>query len=406
MSLVKKLLMVLSLFAVCSFAVEDETYIRNICDTLPHSKISFVILALDHVDEHTWKDNATLTASKDKKTTTFKSWKDLVPSTEKAAPTRIPVSIKAGCSETRNNTLYYAEWFQSKKAWSLNDEVDDYASVIFDIHGHKTETFDSTNAYNFLAMKRGGLPEDDDYTSGEFFVSKTYEFNFDWWYASIVTRKVSTFVRNDTTFTQTETNSTWALGMDSASAIQVAYKGVAKPIDATELEIKMWHGVLLDSLKKANTPAQNSSSSNSSSSAAGNSSASNFSSSVSSSSMEQGTSSAIPGSSSSTNSSSSVKNEEPSSEEKSSSSVSGGDVKPDSSTSNGNGGYASSSSEEAVPGNSADAIAGLRTAPVVNVRRDMRRLDGSRVKPGEKQPAGLYYVKDSNGRWTKEVVLP
>jgi hypothetical protein len=38
--------------------------------------------------------------------------------------------------------------------------------------------------------------------------------------------------------------------------------------------------------------------------------------------------------------------------------------------------------------------------------RDVRRLDGSRVKVGETLAPGVYYVKGVDGRWKKQIEMP
>ena len=62
----------------------------------------------------------------------------------------------------------------------------------------------------------------------------------------------------------------------------------------------------------------------------------------------------------------------------------------------------SSSSEE-----QSTIISRLGVAPrVFNGPREVRRLDGSKVKAGEALVPGVYYVKGLDGRWKKQVKLP
>jgi len=94
-------------------------------------------------------------------------------------------------------------------------------------------------------------------------------------------------------------------------------------------------------------------------------------------------------------SSSSVPESSSSSEAKSSSSVASSSSEQSSSSE-----VESSSSEHTT------AIGRLVNAPRAFKAREIRRLDGTRIKAGEALVPGVYYVKGVDGRWKKQVELP
>jgi hypothetical protein len=179
---------------------------------------------------------------------------------------------------------------------------------------------------------------------------------------------------------------TASYGLDSLSSLTNALKSLDIPDSISKIQIHQFHVVLTDPNK--NQPVSSSSEESSSSSVASSSSEKSASSSSYSGAGPWNCgdnpllscSSTYYGSSSST------------SKENSSSSY----VQTSSSE------QESSSSEE-----QSTIIGRLGVAPrVFNGPRELRRLDGSKVKAGESLAPGVYYVKGLDGRWKKQVELP
>ena len=66
----------------------------------------------------------------------------------------------------------------------------------------------------------------------------------------------------------------------------------------------------------------------------------------------------------------------------------------------------SSSVEESSSSEGTTALGRLDVAPRAFNAREIRRLDGTRIKAGEALVPGVYYVKGLDGRWKKQVELP
>ena len=345
----KKVCLVGLAAAAFSFA-QEETYVRNICDTLPSSPTPKVELKLAYVDETQWFGSKDLSKTDSSSVNRFKDYKSLVPLRNKFSD-RIPVSVMAGCAETKRNAVKFAEWSESNKAWTLNEDNTDFATYIMDANIVELPGYDPSKAYNFLGYRKGSLPSiEEGFTAEELLISRTYEFQFDWWYTVAAYKVITTKQKDDGSTSQSISwKMTSIIAMDSISSVRSAVDTLLKtaPDTLTKIQYQQFHVVLMDANKIPSETVSSSSEAVSSSSVA------------SSSSVE---------SSSSTESSSSA---EPSSSD------------------------------------SPTAIGRLETSPrAFGAARAVRRLDGSLVKSGEQLVPGIYYVKGADGRWKKQVELP
>ncbi|MBR4398649.1 MAG: hypothetical protein IKT05_05635 [Fibrobacter sp.] len=342
--MLKKLCLVGLAATAFSFA-QEETFIRNICDSLPASATPKVGLKLDRVEETIWYGSRDLKKSDSVKVNRHADYSTITPIIQKM-DLRIPYSVDAGCTVSNYNLFKYGEWGQNSKKWSLNDENDDYGTWIIDVNINKIAGFDSSNSYNVLVVKKGGIPEELSFSSNELMVSKTFEFAFESWQAIVVGR----VKRVTETEEVTSLYSGSAYRLDSAEAVTAALAAFNKNADVpdslSKIQVQVLRPVLADPNKKV----------------------ANSSSSVAVSSSSEAKSSSSDASSSSAKSSSSV---------------------------------APSSSE------SAEAIGPQQAKPrTFGMVRAVRRLDGSQVKAGEQLVPGVYYVKGVDGRWKKQVELP
>ncbi|SHK78996.1 hypothetical protein [Fibrobacter sp. UWH4] len=363
----KRILCLVMVAMAFSFA-EAEPYIRNICDTLGAKEVT---LQLQQIEETLWYGSKDLSNSDSVKKTVFKDYQDVKPLNGKFME-KLPESIKASCVESRNQLFQYATWSIDK--WSFVNNDSGYATMIMDVNQYQFPGFDATNSFNVLAIRKGSLPENNSYSSKELMVSRTFELNFDWWYSLALYYRGLKF------------SYTAVVAMDSLSAVKSSIQSLNIPDSISKVQLQIFHVVLTDPNK--NQPVSSSSEESSSSNATSSSSEK----SVSSSSYSGAgpwncgdnpllsCSSTYYGSSSST------------SKENSSSSY----VQTSSSE------QESSSSEE-----QSTIIGRLGVAPrVFNGPREVRRLDGSKVKAGESLTPGVYYVKGLDGRWKKQVELP
>ena len=358
------------------FTFAQDVYIRNICDTLPNYETLKTELKLAYVDETLWYGDKDLSKADSVKNIRHQDYSTLEPIYVKHAY-RIPYSITAICRETTKNLYAYGEWDQTSKSWSLNNQDSNYVTQILDINMNKLDGYDSSNSYNILLFKKGYSLEG--LTTENMMVSRTFEFNFGSWFA-IAKYKMSVKL-NDTT-EMIRSFSSFVTRMDSAKAVADVVKDLNVPDEVSKVEIQIFHSVLNDSRK---TQAESSSSAASSSSSGKTSSADTLSSSSYSGAGPWNCgdnpllscSSTYYGSSSST------------SKENSSSS------------------YVQTSSSEQESSSSVEQstiIGRLGVAPrVFNGQREVRRLDGTKVKAGESLVPGIYYVKGLDGRWKKQI---
>ena len=342
--MIKKICLVGLMAAAFSFA-QEETFIRNICDSLPSSATPKVGLKLDRVEETIWYGSRDLKKTDSVKVNRHADYTTITPIIQKI-DLRIPYSVDAGCAVSNYNLFKYGEWGQNTKKWTLNDENDDYGTWIIDVNINKIAGFDSSNSYNVLVVKKGGIPEELSFSSNELMVSRTFEFSFESWQAIVVGRVKKVTETEEVTSLLSGS----AFRLDSAEAVAAALaafnKNEAVPDSVSKIQVQVLRPVLTDPNKKV----------------------ANSSSSVAASSSSEAKSSSSVASSASTESSSSV---------------------------------TSSSSD------SSTAIGRLETTPrAFGAARAVRRLDGSLVKAGEQLVPGVYYVKGVDGRWKKQVELP
>lgn len=323
-----------------SFAQEEtETYIRNICDTLPSSATPKVELKMAYVDVGKWYGSKDLSKTDSSSVKRYESYETIKPFRDKKIGLSLPYSITASCAETQYNLYKIAQWNESTLSWDLNEDNDDYATVIMDVNMVEFPGYNASNSYNILAMRKGSLPEDQSYNSDELMVSRTFEFQFDWWYTYAAYTIVST--------ASTKWSFKSSYGLDSLSSLNNALKSLDIPDSISKIQIHQFHVVLVDPNK--NQPESSSSEAESSSSEESNSSIESSSSEESSSSQQE----------------------------------------------------SSSSLEETTALNRM-----AKSYRIFSGTREVRRLDGAKVKANEPLVPGVYYVKGLDGRWKKQVELP
>ena len=402
-----KKLAVLAIFALASviYAGED-TPIRNVCDSLTVSDNAVIDIVPAYIDETNWYGNPATWAED---STTYKrhwSYKTLEIKA-KSFTDMLPVSIHAGCLETRATEFKYATWNNSK-AWT-EKIAGNYATYIYDIHNFQIEGRDTSNTYNFLAYVSGKIPEDDVYTASSLLPSKTFEFAFEWWFVGISYEVVFDTVIDGKTYTATRSHYSSSVSNDSLNAFEGAKKRAEFPEGQRSVRVQFVKVVLSDSRKlpepesSSSVPASSSSSVPASSSSVNPGTSSSHSVDVSSSSVAGSSSSGAVASSSSQNggSSSSVTP---------GTSSSAGDNGSSSSTNPGTSSGAETSSSGTEPqSSSSDDKTRLVTVQQQNASArvvQVRALDGSVVKNQANLAPGVYYVKNSNGKWQKMAVLP
>ena len=357
------------------FTFAQDVYVRNVCDTLVLSSSPKIELELAYIDEVLWYGDKNLSKADSVKNSRHQDYFTLEPIFVKYVY-KIPYTITAGCVESTNNLYAYAEWNQSQKKWSFKKQ-DNYITKILDINIDKVDGYDSTNSYNILVFKEGYSL--DSLTSDNMMVSRTLELSFDSWLAIA---KYKTVVMVDDSTAATRSHASVVTRVDSAKAVVDAVEGLDVPDSISKVEVQLFHSVLKDPRE---TLAESSSSAASSSSSGKTSSADTLSSSSYSGAGPWNCgdnpllscSSTYYGSSSST------------SKENSSSS------------------YVQTSSSEQESSSSVEQstiIGRLGVAPrVFNGPREVRRLDGTKVKAGESLVPGIYYVKGLDGRWKKQI---
>ncbi len=243
----KRILCLIMVAMAFSFA-QDEPYIRNICDTLGAKEVT---LQLQQIEETMWYGSKNLFNSDSVKKTVYEGYQELKPLKDKFnGNTKLPVSITTSCTGSRYKLFKYATW--SNAHWALVDDDDQYATMIMDINQYTFSGYDPTNSYNILAVRKGSLPEDNSYSGDELMVSRTFEFNFDWWYSLALY-----YHGNGYSYAS-------AVAMDSLSAVKSSMKGLNIPDSVSKVQLQVFHGVLVDPNK--NQPESSSSVEESSSS--------------------------------------------------------------------------------------------------------------------------------------------
>ena len=432
-STLKNRLIVLVAFAMASVAFAQDTssvYIRNACDSIS-TMIEFVPA---YIEESNWYGNPQ-TWTKDSTNFKFHETYKTVNVSSSNFKDSLPLSIQAKCRETPYTIYKYASWNNSKQ-W-VEDERDDFATVIYDIHNLKMNGHDSSNTYNILAFIPEAIPEDFSFPSSHLLFSETFEFAFEWWYASASYTHWYKNPEDDSLTVRMRTRYGSSVSNDSLKAVNSAIKALSIPDTMKSVRIQVLKVVLIDSRKPLSSSSSEPSSSSSSNPVSCSAEQSSSSSSDVKSSSSEGKSSSSVVNSSSSSLPVSCSAEESSSSEASSSSEgkSSSDVKSSSSEGRSSSSEGKSSSSEgksssseasssssdkpvscsAAESSSSDAassssdgsvrifaLEGQNTSKFVV---QVRRLDGSIVKSGEKLGPGVYYVKYSTGVWQKKSVL-
>jgi hypothetical protein len=361
--MIKRFFYLIVVATTFSFA-QDETDISNICDTLSNS--SNVELRLAYVDETLWHGDKNLSVADSVKHVRHQGYATLEPIYTKFRHV-IPYSISAGCNESSNNLYAYAEWDNKQGKWSLNGENNDYFTVIWNVTQNTIVGYDATNSYNILVFEEGDELDLENLTSENLMVSRTFELNFDSWYA--IAQYTTTRETNGSTLVRP--HAMFVTRLDSATAIRDAVKALDVPDSISKVDVQIFHSVLSDSRKIA----------------------------VESSSSEEQSSGSEAESSSSEG--------QGSGGEESSSSTEIDSSDSEGSSSGSTEVTSSSKQERSSSSKGSTAIGRLGDTPrMLNGSREVRRLNGSIVKAGEPLKPGVYYVKGFDGLWRKQVELP
>lgn len=302
--------------AAMAFSFADETYIRNICDSLPTSKTPQVNLKLAYIEETLWYGSKDFKEADSVKTVRHKDFNSVKPLFA-GANLKIQDSITATCSALSGLDYRFGEWSSSKKAWGSVLETG-YSSLIMDVNINQLPGLDPSNSYNVLAIRKGEFPDELSFSSKELMVSRTFEFNFETWNA------LALYKENVPDGDKVIINTYTAMSnrLDSAEVVAAVIKALDIPDTVSKVQVQVLRSVLMDVNK--------------------------------------------------------IEIESSSSEAEE-----------------------SSSSEEST------AIGRVEMAPrIFGESREIRRLDGSRVKAGEPLVPGVYYVKGLDGRWKKQIELP
>lgn len=395
MKLVKKIVAA-GLLLGASVWADEGVFIRNVCDSLVQSSSPKVSLKLAQIEETHWYGDRTLKKQDSVKVKSYTDIKDfaplLTPNKSVFDGKNMPYSIKAGCSETKNNPFVYAQYSKSR-GWELIDDSDRYETVIYDVHAIDFAGYNENNAYNFLAMAKRSLPDNGSYMAGEFMVSKTFEFRFEWWFAGIL------YTYKDGDYTNYKFGA--SVAMDSASAVRGAASSLSIPECISQVQLQVVKAVLMDERKIGLDINSSSAMKESSSSAEVTSSASVAPLSASSSSAVEKTSSSSTKTEMSSSSEAGKSSSSETDKSSSSETVESSSSDADRSSSSKNDKSSSSKKDDVT------SIAGLKVSPVsAGSRVQVRRLNGSVVAENEILTPGVYYVKTSNGLWKKQMVLP
>lgn len=410
----------LIVLASVAFAQDTATvFIRNACDSL-HSKIELVPA---YVEEANWYGNPHTMAKDSSNFKRHDSYKS-VKISAKRFPYRLPLSVSATCSVTSGTTFKYATWNNSKQ-W-MEETEDDFATYIYDIHAMEMEGFDSTNTYNLLGMAPEKLPDNDIYNAGYMLASKTFEFAFEWWFVGFTHEFVFDTTIDGKTYQATGWSYSNSIGMDSLRVFEVAqenmdYSQPTRTIRSEYVHVQSVKVVLIDSRKPLLPESSSSvvvSSSSEEMSSSSEAPASSSSEGKSSSSVPPVSSSSEAKSSSSEilSSSSEAPGPESSADVESSSSEEVGPASSDDVESSSSENPETSSSEEPETSSSTEEESSSSEGPtrLVTLRSlgeparimQVRSLDGTIVKNTGRLAPGVYYVKNSEGKWSRMAVLP
>jgi len=412
----KKLFFVLAaLMTVPALYAAEDTPIQNVCDSLSLGETPVIELVPAYIEESNWYGNPQTWVKDSLNVVRHETYETIKVSTSSDNTIRLPVSINAGCLEKRGQKVGYAKWTTSQ-TWKP-DTTEDMATRIYTLRELTMEGHDASNTYNLLAFVPGAIPDNLSFSSTQLLYSVTFEFAFEYWFASASFQHRYRNADDSESTVRLRTIFGSSSGNDSTRVVNGAIKALAIPDTVKAIRIQTLKVVLVDSRKLPEPQSSSSvvvSSSSKEQSSSGNTP-------VSSSSVEGSSSSEAPGPESSSDvessssseiivpesssdvesSSSEVVNSESSSAQESSSSD-----KPATSSS-GEPEVSSSSTEP--ESSSSEGTTRLVTMPALDGSARMvqvRTLDGSIVKNSGNLAPGVYYVKYSNGKWSKMAVLP
>ena len=411
----KFFLALVALAMVPALYAADDTLYRNVCDSLSLGEQPVIELVPAYIEESNWYGNPHTWVKDSSNFRRHESYQTLSMNYSKNATMQIPVSITASCHEMQGTEVGFAKWTTSQ-VWEYTKGDDFYSTYIYDIHALKMDGHDSSNTYNILAFVPGTIPTDYSFQSNQLLFSSTFEFAFEWWFASVKYQ-----YNKDATHIGIKFGS--AASNDSLKAVNAAVKALTVPDTIKSVRLQVIKVVLGDSRKplsssssEASSSSENSSSSFSPVSCSSEEASSSSSAATSSSSQKVSSSSADPVSCSSVESSSSAEQSSSSKEAESSSSGTSSSSEASSSASaeSSSGTEASSSSDAEssssdVESSSSEGPTRLATmsAPEAAVHVvQVRSLDGSVVKNAGNLAPGVYYMKYSNGVWRKTAVMP
>jgi hypothetical protein len=417
----KKLFFVLAaLMMVPALYAADDTPIQNVCDSLSLHGHAEIDLVPAYIEESNWYGNPDTWVKDSSNVVRHETYETVKVKIKSFSEYALPISVHAACRAMEGTTYKYATWNNSKE-W-VEREDDDFATFIHDIKEFTVDGRDQSNTYNILTFVHGSFPADDEpYKSHQLLFSTTFEFAFEWWYVGLSYEFVYDTIIDGKTYAATRSNYFNAVGNDSLETFNSAKKKFNYPEGLKTVRVQSLKVVLVDSRKvpepessssvvvssssevkssSSNTPATSSSAEQSSSSGTPTSSADDES---SSSAKPETSSSTGPALSSSSNVPESSSTQESSSSDKPATSSSGTPA----TSSSGTQGTSSSGAEP--ESSSSEKPARLVTAPTLDGSARMvqvRTLDGSIVNNSGKLAPGVYYVKYSNGKWSKMAVLP
>ena len=409
----KFFLALVALAMVPALYAADDTLYRNVCDSLSLGEQPVIELVPAYIEESNWYGNPHTWVKDSSNFRRHESYQTLSMNYSKNATMQIPVSITASCHEMQGTEVGFAKWTTSQ-VWEYTKGDDFYSTYIYDIHALKMDGHDSSNTYNILAFVPGTIPTDYGFQSNQLLFSSTFEFAFEWWFASAR-------YQHHTDATHITNRFGSSAGNDSLKVVNAAISVVPDTIKSVRLQvIKVVLGdsrkPLSSSSSEASSSSENSSSSFSPVSCSSEEASSSSSAATSSSSQKVSSSSADPVSCSSVESSSSAEQSSSSKEAESSSSGTSSSSEASSSVSaeSSSGTEASSSSDAEsstsdVESSSSEGPTRLATmsAPEAAVHVvQVRSLDGSVVKNAGNLAPGVYYMKYSNGVWRKTAVMP
>lgn len=363
----KKLFFVLAaLMTVPALYAAEDTPIQNVCDSLSLGETPVIELVPAYIDESNWYGNPKTWAKDSSNAKRHETYETVKVSISSNKSMQLPVSIPASCRELSSQEVKYAKWTTSK-TWEPYTE-DDVETRIYTMRELAMNGHDETNTYNILAFVPGQIPQDYSFQSHQLLFSATFEFAFEYWFASASFEHKFRNADDSESTVRTSIKYVTSGGNDSLGVVGTVLEGLNIPDTTKSIHIQTLKVVLVDSRK---LPQPESSSSVV----------------VSSSSEEKSSSSIVPVSSSSVEESSS--SDKPATSSSGEPEVSSSSAEPESSSSEG--------------------TTRLVTMPALDGSARMvqvRTLDGSIVKNSGNLAPGVYYVKYSNGKWSKMAVLP